>query len=129
MDGRFKNQFCPFWTSRRPASWCVQAGDGFKLLSRLSIERTFHADARLLHNMGVNLGGGQFLVTEKVLHRADVRAGLQKMSGETVAQDVRRYPFIQPRPNRCLPDGVLKRCIQHMMPPPQARAGVIHPLA
>lgn len=54
------------------------------------VQRTHHAFAAFIQHMGINHRGGNIRMTEQLLHRSDVVAILQQMSGEGVAQSVRR---------------------------------------
>jgi hypothetical protein len=44
----------------------------------------------LFDDMSVNLGGGNIRVTQHKLDRAEIRATLEQVRGETVPQHVRR---------------------------------------
>ena len=50
------------------------------------VQRAPYADPRLLHDMGINLGGRNIFVSEQLLNGPDVIAGFQKARGETVTQ-------------------------------------------
>ncbi len=53
------------------------------------VERTPHSsDFRLFHDVGVDHGGRDIVVAQKLLHRADVIATLEQMGGKAVAQGV-----------------------------------------
>ena len=43
--------------------------------------------------MGINHGGGQFLVTEQLLERADVVTGFEQVGGKGVTERVRTDAF------------------------------------
>ena len=49
--------------------------------------------AAAVENVSVDLGRGDVLVAEQLLHGADVMAGLEEMRGERVAQRVCAYRF------------------------------------
>ncbi len=100
----------------RPANW------------RSNVQRTSHSEARLLHDVRIDLGGRHVLVTEKLLHSAGVRAALRQLRCEGMPQHVRRHPLVQLRPPGRLPDKMLKRCIQHVMSPPHPAARILHRL-
>ena len=52
------------------------------------INRTFHAQARLLHDVNVNLCGREVSMPQQSLHRANVVTILQQMRCERVPQCV-----------------------------------------
>ena len=93
------------------------------------IQRTFHTNSRLLHHVSIYLGGADVFMPQQILHRANVRSAFQQVRGERMSQHMRRDAFVQTRPARRLPDGVLKRGVQDMMPPQQTRARIFHLLA
>ena len=47
----------------------------------------------LCQNMGVNLGGGDVCMAEKLLDSSQIRTVLKQMAGESMAKHVRRYFF------------------------------------
>ena len=51
----------------------------------------------LLRDVGVNLGGRQISVSEKLLHAAEIGSSVKQMGGETVTQCVRARGFHKPR--------------------------------
>jgi len=57
----------------------------FGVFSKLiRIKRAFNRRNQPFGNMYINQSGGQMAMTQKLLDRADVITGLQKMGGKTV---------------------------------------------
>jgi len=55
-----------------------------------TIQRTFNTQSRLLHDMRVNLGGADILVSEQFLHGTNVITRLQLVRGKAMTQRVAR---------------------------------------
>jgi len=84
--------------------------------STTHVQRTPHSQPRLLHDVRINLGGADILVPEQILHRPNIIAIFQKMSGERVSQRVACRRLGKPRqPHRLLHHPLHTRVIQ-MMP-------------
>ncbi len=52
------------------------------------IERTAHAEAGFIQNMGIDHGGGEVFMAEQFLDGADIVAVLEQMGGEAMAKGV-----------------------------------------
>ena len=88
---------------------------GFCFLQK--IERAHGADSAFLHDVKVDLGRLDALVTEQLLHRADVGAIFQHMGRKRVSKYVGCHPLVESR-SPCRPaDAVLKGAIKHMVAP------------
>ena len=88
------------------------------------IQRTDHATACHLQNMGVDHGGFDVRVAEQLLYAADVIAGLQQVGRKGVTQRVRRGWLDDARRfNRAL-EIALEGLIVKMMPSAYAGARV-----
>ena len=68
-------------------------------------------------------------MAQQLLDRADVRAAFQQVPCERVSQHMRRDLFVQLRPLRRAQNEMLEGHVRQMMPPPQARARIVHQLA
>lgn len=69
------------------------------------VERAADADPSAIQDVGVNLRRADVAVTEELLYGTDVRARLQQVGGERVAERMRRrrlrYPRRAHRPLEC----------------------------
>ena len=63
-----------------------------------SIQRASDSQARLVHQVGIDLGRRHILVAQQFLHRADIRSPLQQMRRKRMAQHIRRHLLAQLRP-------------------------------
>jgi hypothetical protein len=52
------------------------------------VQRAFYAEAGFLHDVGVELGGGDVFVAEEFLDGADIGARFEKVCGKTVAESM-----------------------------------------
>ena len=69
--------------SQKPTGASISA---VRIFRRSSIQRTPHAQPRLLHHVRVDLSGRDVLVPEQFLDGANVVAGFKQVRGETVKQ-------------------------------------------
>src|SRR5213082_1096826 len=60
-------------------------------IPRSSVQRTLHTQTGFVHHMRVDLSGRHVLVSEQFLNGSDVVTAFQKMSGERMAQGMRRH--------------------------------------
>src|ERR1035441_4333396 len=100
-----------------------------KTLYLLRIQRAAHPQSRLAHHVRINLRRRHIHVAQQVLHRANVRARLQQMGREGMAQHVRGHAFVEPDRFRCHPNRQLESGVQHVMAPLPARVRVATDLA
>lgn len=85
------------------------------LLSQ-AIERAFHPAAALAQHVGVDHRGGNVVVAQQLLDRADIGPALQGMRGETVAKSVRAGVFRDPYPHHRRLDGLVNRGLVQVVP-------------
>ena len=66
---------------REPTAWseAIYASPHFNR----PVQRTSDSQPRLLHDMRINLRGAHILMSEQILHRANVRSSFQQMRGKT----------------------------------------------
>lgn len=67
--------------------------------------------------MRVDLGSSNVLVSELLLHRADVHPPLQEVCREGVTERVAACRFVDAGPANCIPDGLLHRALIDVMAP------------
>ena len=77
---------------------------------------TAHTARTALQNMRINFSGLDILMTELLLHGADVRARLQQVRGEGMPQGVAGYLFLDAGdPGRILYKLVLPTCLPRVI--------------
>src|ERR1035438_8077350 len=82
-----------------------------------AIQRTAHAQARLLHDMRVNLRCRHILMAEQILHGAEIVTVFQKMRGEGMPQRVARRIFVELDPQNRRLHRPLQIVLLQMMSP------------
>ena len=80
-----------------------------------SIQRAFHANARSIQHVGIDLRRAHVLVAKKLLDGADVAAAFEQVRGEGMTKRVRRNFLVQLRTPRRFPDICLQAFVQHVM--------------
>lgn len=76
-------------TSSSPARRARRARLLFQTLLQLLVRPVIGAEQRCRRDMGIDLGGHQIFMAEKLLDRADIGAGVEQVSGEAVPKRVR----------------------------------------
>jgi len=94
-----------YWSIRRP-------GMGH---SSLGVEGAFDGETTPIKNMGVNHGGFDILVPEKLLYRSDIVAVFKEVGGEGMAKGVRADRLVDPGESGCLSDCLLQGRLVPMM--------------
>ena len=74
--------------------------------------------------MGIHHGGGDVLVAQKGLNRADIRTPLQKMGGEAMPECVGADTLLNSSLTDGIGNGLVNRTWIDMMPPHVAAPGV-----
>jgi hypothetical protein len=79
------------------------------------IEGAAHGQATPVEDMGIDHSRFHVLVSQQLLHGADVIAGLEQMSGEGMAESVGANGFVDPRQAGSLPDRLLQAALVQMV--------------
>ena len=91
------------------------------------IQRTSHAQTGTVHHMGINLRRQHTLVTEQILHGADIITILQQMRGKGMPQRVAACPFADAAQLQACLYLPLQTRLLHMMPSFLARTRITRP--
>ncbi len=88
------------------------------------VQRTAHPHPGPVHDVGVDLGRLDALVPEQFLDGPDIGTSLQQMGRKRMAQRVAGHAAMDPRSVRASLDGLLNAHGMHMVPTPNAAAGI-----
>ena len=106
-------------TADRARAWAEKSPS---LLPR--VQWAPHRHPRLVQDMGINHRRLHRRMAQQFLNRPDVMPSLQQMRRKTMSQRVRRHPFRDFRPLRCLANRRLECRILHMVSPANPRTGI-----